>query len=520
MDYGNKPEPTAPRPELDVAYTDPTFGSVLTRLTDPSQAPSEAGKPTLGVIHEYSRFPVSNADNRLAVTVVIGGAERGSWRVWGIREHVVYHRIETNGDPEFSWHPTDPYSLFYRFGNEIRIFHVDSGQAEMVMNFPQYQTIGANEEGRPSDDWHYYACIGVRPSGQRDILVADLQTRTVIATRADVGSNIDWVSMSPSGKYVIAMHTDGPGTLVYDRSLAFQRTLISDYSHSDFAYDGDGNEVLVYIASTGDQINELGCPNPPNGSPIATARLSDGQKKIVLGECNTADWAPVVTGTLLGWWFDVHFSGIISRARPGWVLASTYTAPENPQNPFTREIFLVKLDGSGEVERLAHHRSLVGTLPNGDRDYFAEPHASSSWDGSRVFFASTWGATGEHYDLYSIQLGGGTITPPPPPPPPPDDTTVDFSTAQVRWTWKQGAVSEFHVYCGPRPGDYTTVRVVKNPAARSVPLNKVIARPGKYYLMVVAMGAGGESAPSNEVFFHAVGKTPAPGAVENVGVGP
>src|SRR5215510_431634 len=89
--------------------------------------------------------------------------------------------------------------------------------------------------------------------------------------------------MSPSGNYVVAMWTNGLGTRLYTRSLSYVRTLFSDYAHSDFAFDADGNEVMVYDATSGNQVDELSCPNPPNGSPLASARLFDGQKRSCWG---------------------------------------------------------------------------------------------------------------------------------------------------------------------------------------------------------------------------------------------
>jgi len=206
------------------------------------------------------------------------------------------------------------------------------------------------------------------------------------------------------------MWTDGRGTRLYSRTFSYVRTLFSDYAHSDFAFDASGNEVLVYHATSGNQVDELGCPNPPNGSPIASARLLDGQKKILLGDCNTADWTPVIKGAFLGWgWFTPHFSGIASRAHPGWVLVSTYTDPltECPTKtvgnpPFAREIFFLKTDGSGAVKRLTHHHSDQATDSWGDKDYWAEPHATSSWDGTIVLYATVWQQPWVHYYLNTV----------------------------------------------------------------------------------------------------------------------
>lgn len=406
------PVPQLPRPALRIPIKDPTFGALITRITDPSMSPNEGTNKTLGFAHEYSRFPGLSADNQKIAVMVLGGQERGNWEIRSVATGGRLWQILTNGDPEFSWHRTDPNKLFYRTGNQICVFHVDTGQSETLMVFPQYERIGTNEEGRPSDAWDFYAFFG-KSGNTTDLVVVDLIAKKILGSKKNVGA-ADWVSMSPSGNYVVAMWEDGQGVQSYTRELVPVRKLLPNPSHSDFAYDAQGNEVLVYQATEEAQLNELGCPNPPNGSPIASARLMDGQKKILLGECNKVDWTPVITGEAIGWWFTPHFSGIASRAKPGWVLVSTYCAPDAEQHPRMREIFWLALDGSGQVKPLAHHHSDVATKDD-LKDYFAEPHATSSWDGSLVVFTSVWGQPWTRYDVYTI--GAGAVVPPPPPVP-------------------------------------------------------------------------------------------------------
>lgn len=511
-DYDTHAVPTMLKPTLDVPAVDPVFGSTIVRITDPALSPGSSG-----LVHEYSRFPEPNLTNELMVVGVLGGPERGEWQVRNLADQTLRARIETSGDGEFSWSGTDKNLLFYRFGNQLRIFHADTNQTEVLMEFPLYTTIGTRGEGRPSDDWRWYAGIAVRPTGQRDLLVVDLQAREVMAAQLNVGDAVDWVSMSPSGRYVVVMRTDGAGTQIFDRYLTMQRQLFSDFAHSDFAFGIDGQEYLVYIAVTGKQLGELGCPNPPNGSPIAAVRLSDGKKTILLGDCNDENWKPIITGAFLPWGGDYHFSGIISRSRPGWVLVSTFAAPDVPQDAFSREVFLVNLDGSGAVERLAHHHSVVGTLPDGSRDYWAEPHCTSSWDGLLVFFASNWGEVGKYY-LFRLQMEGAE---PPLPPPPPQPIDVNFDTGMLTWTWNQGsgtAATAFHVRCGTQSGIYTILKVIKDPTRRSILLKNVTGGPGKFFCVVAAANAGGESAFSKELFLNATTSTPPPQPPTDVGV--
>lgn len=514
-----------PRPDVGVPYVDPIFNTVLTRLTDPSMSPSTTTSKTLGIVHEYSRYPVPNADNTKMIVTVIGGAENGAWEVRGLFDQKVYNTIQTKGDPEFSWHPQHPNHLFYRYGNEVRGYFIDTDTIETRMVLTGYSFLSANEEGRPDDSWRYYAAVATKNNGQTDIVSLDLDTQTVLGTIPNVNpSSIDWVSVTPSGQWVVVMWTDGQGTKVYDRNLVFQRQLLSDFGHADFALDENGEDVIVYQATSGKQVSEVSCPNPPNGSPFVSSRLKDARKRILLGDCNTADWTPVITGTYIGWWFDVHLSGIISRSRPGWVLASSYSPMAVTGHPFLRCIFLIALDGSGRVERYAHTHTLVATDANGNRDYWAEPHASSSWDGSLILFTSTWGSAFEHYDMWMLRPAAGPPVPPLPPVPPvtpPTEFTAPYGTAVVSWTWEQGngsAATGFRVKCGTVSGNPTAIKQIKDPTRRSVPLRNVVPEPGRYFCQVVAFGTGGESLPSAEIVINATSTTPAPNAPSTPGV--
>jgi hypothetical protein len=72
--------------------------------------------------------------------------------------------------------------------------------------------------------------------------------------------------------------------------------------------------------------------------------------------------------------------------------------------PFAREVFWLKMDGSGQVKRIAHHHSDQVAGGSMGKDYFAEPHATASWDGTVVAFSSTWG-TPWRYDFYTVTGG-------------------------------------------------------------------------------------------------------------------
>lgn len=62
------------------------------------------------------------------------------------------------------------------------------------------------------------------------------------------------------------------------------------------------------------------------------------------------------------------------------------------------EIVAVRTDGSGEVRRIAHHRST-------QKNYWAQAQASVSPDGSVVVFASDWGKKNGQVNAYVVETG-------------------------------------------------------------------------------------------------------------------
>jgi hypothetical protein len=403
-DYAAIMVPDAPRPALRTTVTDPVFGTRLTRVTDPRMAPDDQDDTTLGLRHEYARYPGLNANGTLAVVVVIGGAWRGAYKVLELATgRIVCDLPVAGGDAEAAWDQHDPTLITFRSGNNLCRLYSDSGMLEISMVWPNYVAVSTNQEGRLSDDGRYAALIAYQDEAHTrcDLLVADLSAGTNLHKWKDPGVP-NWISMSPSGEYVVVQWADSRGTRCYDRQLRYLHTLVQDYPHGDFALDAAGDEVFVYQASSGAAIAALGCPRAPGGQPLASTRLADGQQQLLLGDCYTADWRQQITGTFLNWeWFGVHVSGTASRAHPGWALVSTYTDPYNAQEPLSREIFWLALDGSGRVKRIAHHHS-DQEVYRGEKDYFAEPHASSTWDGNTVVFSSTWGSAFAEYDLYTL----------------------------------------------------------------------------------------------------------------------
>ncbi len=97
----------------------------------------------------------------------------------------------------------------------------------------------------------------------------------------------------------------------------------------------------------------------------------------------------------------LHFSGRASET-PGWGLVSTYNGGHPTDSTWMDDsIFALELKENGRVVRLAHTHSRYNE--DMEKDYWAEPHASTNQDFTRILFTSNWERSGtEEVELYMI----------------------------------------------------------------------------------------------------------------------
>jgi hypothetical protein len=285
--------------------------------------------------------------------------------------------------------------------DEMRLFahDVETGSDVEIHDFgPDLTGFGAvavwtRHEGRPtrdSDAW------GLMAEGGDWYPVAFLvydrisDTVTLRDMRGVPGieDDVDHVTLSPLGTYFLASFdlaceqgslgddANPCGLMVYDRDLTNGRSLLRIIGHYDPALDAAGREVIVYQDIDTDHISML---------------------DLETGEV-TALWAIDYSHTGIG----LHFSGL-AYDRPGWGLVSTHDNDPGTYTWMDDQVFLVELKESGRVVRLAHTHSLVDD--ERELDYWAEPHASTNPDGTRIVFGTNWGRTGTgEVEMHMIAL--------------------------------------------------------------------------------------------------------------------
>jgi hypothetical protein len=361
------------KPALKDTITDPAFGTNIIRITDAKQW----GYP--GFFPQYSKRQAWNCNE----TNLILQSGDGRTFLFNGENYQFLKELQSIGGEDIFWHPFDSNKIIFTSENSLCVFDINTDQAETLHTFSDYSFINTRGEGNLSNDGRYYAFVGQIYDSLthfKDIVVYDLIKDSIIA-KLELPQNLDnfdWVSISPLGNYVVIDYatTDTgrfQGVEVYTKQLQYLWQKPLGYGHSDLTIDENNNEVL--IMDYYDEANNI--------TRIKKIRLEDGV------ETNLLDFS---------WQFDSHISAR-NKYRKGWCFISTFDGPGRLEDdslswlPFEDEIFALKMDGSGMVQRIAHHHSKRYSPITPDPDnsiYWAEPHASVSPEGSRIIFGSNW----------------------------------------------------------------------------------------------------------------------------------
>ena len=406
------------RPAFRQEYKDPTFGACVTRVTDAQ---------TLGVneaVHTYAELQAWNADQSLILLTTN--------QIIDAKTSQLVHRLDfgwPGTGTAVRWSPSDPLALYYtgellsgsdgiacgvgkarlmRYrlipGSPMR------GQKELVHCFTEYSKFDKNASFQEmSSDGRYIALVSTDGQAFLYDLVANKKLATV-----SIPAWIEWAEPSPLGDYLLINFGgggDGPqsGLEAYNpQTGAKVGKVATGHGHGSTALGPDG--VQWYVYTTFD--NYVGVAGPY----IVKARIPKGYD-----DWKAGDKTGLVALVELDWNASLHTSCRTPRSE--WCAVSTY-AMTKTNVPFYQEVFRLSLNStlqSPKVQRLAHHRS-ERNLPAscGMSNYWADPHASTSRDGTQIIFGSTWGQACRS-EAYVIRLAGTA----PPSPNNPADLNAD-----------------------------------------------------------------------------------------------
>ncbi len=394
------PVKVQPVPEAGKAFQDACFATSLVRATGAE-----------GIRNEYSRFDPFNQDGTMVMLVQPASGDRRIYRTASLPYDAKENLVRDLDIEEPRWDPEDPNLLWGTRDFQIVTGNAKTGDAKTVKDFakdpkiepilkaePDLYRITMKDEGETSRDKRYWALfIQGKDDDYRSryILTWDREGDRILGLLklAKDESDIDWVGMSPLGKWAIigAMDSNGGkivGLTMANRELTEFHRLDFSTAHADVGLDAAGNEVVVMQNVRTDHIDLI--PIDARTKPILEAGGSyDGTNRTPLVRLFYNSESPK------GFNCGIH----ISCNAAGYAVVSTHVDPQaKEQNWLDRSILLVRLDPKApKAWYLAKVHSICGA-------YWEETQATISADGSRVVWASNWGQDVGKEKSFLIQL--------------------------------------------------------------------------------------------------------------------
>jgi hypothetical protein len=385
-------EPTVPKPAYLTPISPAPFGTLVTRVAgDPGAdfpfASGGSGIWGTDVRHHYSKDQPWSADNSL-LALQNNGTPSVIY-LDGTTYQPVRGRCPNYSLGDDRWHPSSahPHERINVKGSTLSWFDVVTCTTTRSWTLPfSVNGFGAGE-GNPSFDGRFAAL-----ANDSQMFVVDMEANQIgpAVTVSDCGltsCGIDWVSISPSGRYAVVSYT-GDYPRVYDVNSTTLALTPRPMPQTYPGCQGAAAQGFVYNLGHADM----------------TRNPFDGNQDVLVGQEHCGNRGKTVAGILIGGVMMTRLADgaitaltnptneayphhISARAydRPGWVYVSYYNSPGKR---FDDEIVAVRLDGQA-VERLAHmHSDFAGC-------YRCETHAVPSWDGLRVLWASNWALNGD-----------------------------------------------------------------------------------------------------------------------------
>ena len=354
--------PDQPRPNYLQESKDPVFGTVIIRVTDPGKFLGAGVRCEAAYCrHRYSSTQAWNADQSL---LLIANGCNGMCFLDGRTYKPLFHR--SNSD-DCKWHPANPILMICVRQNGVYSWEPITNQINFIYSPENYSKIEFGPyKGNLSQDGTHLVLRAKNASGELVAFAYDLSKKQKypdIPLNSLPGKN-GYCGISPTSRYVACFQTTSDGT---DTAHIFtiEGTPIQHWTehhrpgHGDMTVEADGDDVYVGISKS-----------DPDKWHIIKRRLRDG----LVTDLGPAGYATHASARNIN--------------RPGWVFL-TYEGTEAKvaENPtwaqFYREVVALRVDGSGEIRRIAHTH-------NSKSDYYSESHVSPSPDGSQVVWSSNW----------------------------------------------------------------------------------------------------------------------------------
>jgi hypothetical protein len=377
-------------PAVGATYADSVFGTTIHRVTNALNMPNhDRGGSLTWVEAEYSTMSPFNSDNSRFILIHESyfGLYDGTTGLY-----LSDLPMEINSSSEPRWSRKDNVTLYYHDFNQLKGYNIKTGAITVLHTFTEYKSIYGNGEMDISADGDHLVFAG----DNEFIFVYEISTDKKYSVFDAGTQNFDSLYITADNQVIISWQVAGTGRLTGQELFGINMNFLRQVGHADghkhLTVDTDGSAVLIWTNSAD--------PNPiancQNG--IVKIRLSDA-KQTCLAQL---DWslavhisAPDGNGTVF---VDTEMPADLEPTTSSW-------------KPYTDEIIQIKLDGSGSINRWAHHRS----RPSGNYNW--QPKLSVSRDGTHLVYSSnfnlvkTQGDSALYGDTYMMVVPATGLTP-------------------------------------------------------------------------------------------------------------
>jgi len=368
------PTPAPTLPAKGGKFTDPTWGTTVMRVTDASDGAWNG--------NAYSYWPTFNKDNTY---IIISNLWNGgdyvqhfdpvNFALVGSKAPLFATPVPGGGSPGWEdviWSGVNPTHVLCHSGLKIWDYDVDTHGWVLVKDFTSAGLVAGSADisqfSRSVDDNVFGFSLKDASWNRVGYAAWRRDTDTVLLNVTD--SSHDEVQIDKSGRYLVAkVATGGYESIVYDLQAHTSTGLT----------DGDP---------------DYGPGHSDNGFGTVVG-YENWMNRILFRSLTTPHQFTVVVDFANNWSHSEHISFLAEDEN--WLEVSTYDVGTPPNDSLRSEIFLVRTDGSGEVQHICHHYSKV------EGEYWASPRANISRDGNYIAFTSRWGDTGQT-DLFLARV--------------------------------------------------------------------------------------------------------------------
>lgn len=364
--YGEPPLPTLPA--AGGVFLDPAFGTPIMRVSDEQDGPNN--------LTAYSHWPTFNVDStRLHFSGETPTLYEFDPETFTLGEKSTLWSSTNLNWEDSVWSGIDPDVIYARRGLELYSHNVATRETTLVKDFstalPDGVSAGHLGHMSRSLDDNRFAFMLRSPGPDYDSLgyIAWDRGQDELLLHQE-----EWIH---------AVHLDKSGEHLLVKTGQQGRGVI---------------ESRVFNLDEGQQFDLV--DDAPDYSPghydLGVGKIvgtDNWRKSITIRDADTPHESDVLIQ------FEDWKNGPVHLSMLGdnedWIVVSS-NSNEPVNNAFDNEIFLLATDGSGEVRRVAHHRSVFNS-------YWDSARANVSRDGNFIAFTSNWGDSGRR-DVFIASL--------------------------------------------------------------------------------------------------------------------